>query len=54
MHFELKYIYEIYLHLCPTELAHSKEITISFEKKPVTAVDMWKEYLIQFYIIWCC
>jgi hypothetical protein len=44
MHFWNNYhqIY-IYLRVCPTEKAHSKEITISFEQKPVTAADIWKE-----------
>jgi hypothetical protein len=37
----------------PTELAHSKEITISFEQKPVTVAVIWKENVFQFYIIWC-
>jgi len=54
MHFENKYVYNIYLRVCPTELAHPKEITISFEQKPVNAADIWKENLFQFYIIWCC
>ena len=42
----------MYLCVYPTELAHSKEITISFEQKPVTTADIWKENLFQFYIIW--
>jgi len=45
MHFENKYVYKIYLRVCPTELAHPKEITISFEQKPVNAADIWKENL---------
>ena len=48
-----KYVYKIYLCACPIELAHSKEITISFEQKPVTVAIIWKENLFQFYIIWC-
>ena len=28
---------------CPTELAHSKEITISFKQMPVTVAVIWKE-----------
>ena len=43
----------MYLCVYPTELAHSKEITISFEPKPVTVAVIWKENLFQFYIIWC-
>jgi len=54
IHCEKKYACKIYLRVCPTENAHSKEITISFEQKPVTAADIWKENLFQFYIIWCC
>jgi hypothetical protein len=38
-----KYEYKIYLSACPIELAHSKEITISFEQKPVTVAIIWKE-----------
>jgi hypothetical protein len=38
-----KNVFNIYLRVCPTEKAHSKEITISFEQKPVTAADIWKE-----------
>ena len=54
MHFEEKnYVYKIYLRLCPTELPYSKEITISFEQKPVTVAIIWKDNLFQFYIIWC-
>jgi hypothetical protein len=34
-----------------TELAHSNEITISFEQKPVTVGIIWKENLFQLYII---
>jgi hypothetical protein len=49
---EKKNVFKIYLRVCPTEHAHSKEITISFEQKPVTAADIWKENLFQFYIIW--
>jgi hypothetical protein len=41
MHFEENYEYKIYLRLCPTDIAHSKQITISFEQKAVTAADMW-------------
>jgi hypothetical protein len=47
------YVYKMYLCVYPTELAHSKEITISFEPKPVTVAVIWKENLFQFYIIWC-
>jgi hypothetical protein len=47
-----KYVYKIYLCAFPIELAHSKEITISFEQKPVTVAIIWKENLFQFYIIW--
>ena len=54
MHFEDHYEYKIYLRLFPTELAHSKQIAISFEEKPVTAADILKENLFQFYIIWFC
>jgi hypothetical protein len=53
LHFEKKtYVYKMYLCVYPTELAHSKEITISFEPKPVTVAVIWKENLFQFYIIW--
>jgi hypothetical protein len=43
MHFGQKYVYKIYLCVSPIELAHSKEITISFEQKPVTVAIIWKE-----------
>jgi len=49
-----KYVYKIYLCVCPTEFAHSKEITISFEQMPVTVAVPCKENLFQFYVIWCC
>jgi hypothetical protein len=38
-----KYVYKIYMCACPTELAHSKEITISFKQMPVTVAVIWKE-----------
>jgi hypothetical protein len=43
MHFGKKYVYKIYLCVCPIELAHSKEITSAFEQKPVTVAIIWKE-----------
>jgi hypothetical protein len=43
MHFGKKNVYKIYLCVSPIELAHSKEITISFEQKPVTVAIIWKE-----------
>ena len=44
-----KYVYKIYLCVCPTEFAHSKEITISFEQKPATVAVLCKENVFQFY-----